>query len=138
MRVFAERGQSFEWKLHGHDRPADLSERLRAAGFVPEEMETVVVGRVEEMAVEPVLPEGVVIREVREWSDLAGIQQLEEAVWAEDHSWLDDLAEEQAADPDGLRIFVAEAGALTVCAGWVRFPAGTEFATLCCGATLPA
>src|SRR2546423_9441704 len=37
VHVFAERGEHFEWKLHGHDRPADLADRLRAAGFVPEE-----------------------------------------------------------------------------------------------------
>ena len=43
VRVFAERGETFEWKLHGHDRPEDLSQRLLAAGFVPEEMETVVI-----------------------------------------------------------------------------------------------
>ena len=138
VRFFAERGERFEWKLHGHDHPANLPERLRAAGLVPEETETVVIGRVEEMAVEPILPEGVAIREVLERRDLAGIQQLEESVWNEDHSWLDDLAEERAADPDGLRIFVAEAGELTVSAGWVRFPSGTEFATLWGGATLPA
>jgi len=36
VRVFAERGEPFEWKLHAHDRPADLAERLQAAGFVPE------------------------------------------------------------------------------------------------------
>src|SRR5437763_15020213 len=34
--VFAARGEVFEWKLHGHDRPPDLADRLRAAGFEPE------------------------------------------------------------------------------------------------------
>jgi GNAT superfamily N-acetyltransferase len=136
--VFAERGEPFEWKLHGHDRPADLPDRLLAAGFVPEETETVVIGRVDAIAAEPTLPDGVVIREVREPGDFARIAQLEEAVWQKDHSWVDDLAAERAADPDGLRLFIAQAGDLTVCAGWVRFPSGTEFATYWGGATLPA
>ena len=61
---------------------------------------------------------------------------MEEAVWDEDHSWMDDLATEREADPEGLRIFVAEAGGTVVSAGWVRFPSGTEFATLWGGATL--
>jgi GNAT superfamily N-acetyltransferase len=138
VQVFAERGEPFEWKLHGHDRPADLPDRLRAAGLVPEDQETVVIGRVDAIAAEPSLPDGVVIREVVERHDLARIAQLEESVWHKDHSWLDDLAEERAADPEGIRIFIAQADELTVCAGWVRFPSGTEFATFWGGATLPA
>jgi GNAT superfamily N-acetyltransferase len=139
VQFFAERGERFEWKLHGHDRPADLPDRLLAAGFVPEDKETVVIGRVEVVAAESSLPDGVVIREVREPNDFARIAQLGESIWGyKDHSWLDDLAKERAADPEGLRIFVAEAGDLTVCAGWVRFPSGTEFVTFWGGATLPA
>ena len=139
VQVFAERDEPFEWKLHGHDRPADLPDRLRAAGLVPEDTETVVIGRVDAVAAEPSLPDGVVIREVREPGDFARIAQLVESIWGTtNHSWLDDLAEERAADPEGLRIFVAEAGDLTVCAGWVRFPSGTEFVTFWGGATLPA
>ena len=81
VRFFAERGERFEWKYHGHDLPADLPERLRAAGFVPEETETVVIGRVDTVAAEPRLPEGVVIREVLEPDDFARIARLEASVW---------------------------------------------------------
>lgn len=116
MLFFAERSEPFEWKLHGHDRPADLPERLRAAGLAPEDTETVVIGRVDKMAAEPSLPDGVVIREVSEPGDFARIAELEESVWHKDHRWVNDLAEERAADPEGLRIFLAEAGDLTVCA----------------------
>jgi GNAT superfamily N-acetyltransferase len=138
VQVFAERDEPFEWKLHGHDRPADLPERLRAAGFVTEETETVVIAPVAAIATEASVPDGVVVREVSGPLDLERIAQMEEEIWEEDHSWIDSLGEERAADPDGLRIFVAEAGEVVVCAGWVRFPAGTEFATLWGGATLPA
>jgi GNAT superfamily N-acetyltransferase len=138
VQVFAARGEPFEWKLHGHDRPADLPDRLRAAGLVPEDRETVVVGRVELVASDPSLPEGVVIREVREPGDFARLVQLDESMSHEDHSWIDDLADERAADPQGLSIFVAEAGDRTVGDGWVRFPSGTEFATFWGGFTLPA
>ncbi len=138
VRIFAERGEPFEWKLHGHDRPADLPERLRAAGLVPEEMETVVIAPVSAIAIAAGLPDGVVVREVSEPPDLRRIAGMEEAVWHEDHAWIDDLGEERAADPAGLRIFVAEAGGVVVCAGWIRFPSGTEFGTLWGGATLPA
>jgi GNAT superfamily N-acetyltransferase len=139
VRIFAERGESFEWKLHGHDRPADLTERLRAAGFVPEDMETVVIAPVSAIGIEASVPDGVVVREVSEPVDLGRIEQLEQAIWGESEGWIvDSLGDERAADPDGLRIFVAENGDVVVCAGWVRFPSGTEFATLWGGGTLPA
>ena len=139
VRIFAERGEPFEWKLHGHDRPADLAERLRAAGLVPEDVETVVIAPVAAVGVEASVPDGVTVREVYERADLERIVELEQAVWGEDHGWLpDNLGQERAADPDGLTIVVAEAGDTVVCASWVRFPSGTEFATLWGGATLPA
>jgi GNAT superfamily N-acetyltransferase len=136
VAYFAERGERFEWKLHGHDLPADLPERLRAAGFQPEDQETVLVARIADLAAEPAPPEGVTIREVFGRDDLRRIGAMEEAVWDDDHGWMEGLAKEREADPDGLRIFLAEAGDTVVSAGWIRFPSGTEFATLWGGATL--
>lgn len=61
QRDFAARGEAVEWKTRGHDRPADLTDRLRAAGFVAEEQESVLIGRADEMAAEPVLPDPAVL-----------------------------------------------------------------------------
>jgi hypothetical protein len=139
VRVFAERGDRFEWKLHAHDRPADLAQRLRAAGFVPEDVETVVIAPVAGVAGEPRLPEGVSLREVSDRTDLDRIAELEQAIWQEDHRWLaDSLEAERAVDPDALTIVVADADDAVVCAGWARFAPGTEFVTLWGGGTLPA
>jgi GNAT superfamily N-acetyltransferase len=138
VRFFSERSEAFEWKLHGHDRPPDLPQRLRAAGFVPEDTETVVVAPVAAVAAEPRVPEGVLLREVRERLDVQRIADLEATVWDEEVGWVDALADEREADPESLHIFVAEAGDVVISAGWVRFPSGTEFATLWGGATLPA
>jgi GNAT superfamily N-acetyltransferase len=138
VRVFADRGEQFEWKLHGHDRPADLAQHLRAAGFVPDEQETVVIGAVADIAAEPRLPAGATLREVAERHDLDRIARMEEAIWGDDRSWLADALEaERAADPDAIAIVVAEAADAVVCAGWVRFVAGSDFATLWGGGTLP-
>jgi hypothetical protein len=140
LRVFAARGERFEWKLHGHDRPDDLPQRLKSAGLAPEEMETVVIVPVAEVTGRPLLPEGVTLREVVDRADLERIAAMEEAVWEnEDHSWLPEgLAAERAVDPEALSIVVAEAGSEVVCAAWVRFEQGTDFATLWGGATLSA
>jgi GNAT superfamily N-acetyltransferase len=137
VEYFAGRAEEVEWKYHGHDLPADLPERLLATGFEPEETETVVIGRVEQLSFEPSLPDGVAVCEITERPDFDRIARMEEAVWGDDHSWLEHLAAEREADPEGLRIFVAESGGAVVSAGWIRFPSGTEFGTLWGGATLP-
>lgn len=139
VRVFADRGEPFEWKLHGHDRPADLSERLIAKGFVPEDVETVVIAPVTAIAGEVLLPDGVSLREVSERTDLDRIGAMEEAIWHDDRAgWLSDgLEAEQVVDPDAITIVVAQAADGFVSAGWVRFVSGTDFATLWGGGTLP-
>ncbi len=139
VEIFRARGEAVEWKLNGHDEPADLGDRLRAAGFVPEGLETVVVGPVAALAAAvPVLPEGVRLREVTTREDLERIAAMEEAVWHEDRSHLvTGLAKEIEADPQSITIVVAEAGDTVVSAGWVRHLRYTGFATLWGGSTLP-
>ncbi len=139
VRVFAERGERFEWKLHGHDRPGDLPERLGAAGFEPEDVETVVIAPVANVAGAPRLPEGVSLCEVIDRTDFDRIAAMEQAIWQEEHSWLaESLEAERAVDPDALTVVVVEAPPAIVCAAWVRLERGTDFATLWGGATLPA
>jgi len=139
VRFFADREERFEWKLYGHDLPADLPERLVASGFRPEERETVLIAPIEALTAVPALPDGVAIREVLDRDDMERIAVMERTVYGrgEDYGWMDELFAEREADPEGLRMFVAEGGDLVVSAGWVRFPSGTEFATFWGGATHP-
>jgi GNAT superfamily N-acetyltransferase len=139
VEVFAERGERFEWKLHGHDLPVDLAERLRAAGLVAEEQETIVIAPVAEIARTPVVPDGVALREVTERRDFDRIVALENEVWQEDHASLADMLEEEhTVDPDAITVVVAETDGKVVCAAWERFEGDTDFATLWGGATLEA
>ena len=141
VRAFAERGERFEWKLHGHDRPPDLPRRLRAAGFVPEDEETVVIAPVDKVAGPLRLPERVSLREVTERSDFDRIAAVQPDIWQEDDepTWLaESLEAEKRADPHYLTVVVAEADRAVVCAAWVRFERGTDFATLWGGGTVPA
>ncbi|MFC8359546.1 GNAT family N-acetyltransferase [Streptomyces griseorubiginosus] len=135
---FAARGEALEWKTRAHDTPADLTERLRAAGFVPEERETVLIGRAAEMAVgEPTLPDGVTLRRVTAEADMRRIAAMESTVWGQDWSWLaEDLVGRVAAAPDEIAVYVAEADGEVVSAAWLAFRAGTEFASLWGGSTL--
>jgi GNAT superfamily N-acetyltransferase len=136
---FAARGEAVEWKLHGHDLPADLPDRLIKVGFRPEERETVLIGLAEPLAAEaPPLPPGVQLREVTARADLDRIVAMQTAVWGSDHSFLAAaLAGAIAADPTGITVVVAEAGDEVVSAGWVYYATGTAFATLWGGSTLP-
>jgi len=135
---FAERNERFEWKFHSHDAPSFLEERLRAAGFVAEELETVVIAETAALADVGRTPSGVALREVRERIDFERIGEMEAAAWDSDESWHADMFEQElAADPAGLVVFAAEADDVVISAGWVRFPSGTDFATLWGGATLP-
>src|SRR4051812_7569431 len=108
---FAARGEKVEWKLHGHDLPDDLPDHLTAAGFEPEELETVVIGTVESVAAEPQPPAGVTLREVRERADLDRMSDLHKLVWGEPApGYAEDVANELEADPEGTTVVFAEAG----------------------------
>ncbi|MGC8473474.1 MAG: GNAT family N-acetyltransferase [Candidatus Dormibacteria bacterium] len=134
---FAARAEAVEWKLRSHDLPADLPERLTAAGFLPQEQETVLIGLAKRMAAAgSPPPAGIEVREAEGEPDLRRIAAMESAVWGEDRSWLaDDLLSRKRADPDGLRILVAAWGDEVVSAAWLEFNPGTEFAGLWGGST---
>lgn len=136
---FAARGEAVEWKTRGHDQPADLTERLLAAGFVPEEQETVLIGLAKDMTAAPALPSGVTLRQVTDDVDMRRIAAMESVVWGQDWSWLgDDLIARVSAAPDEIVVMVAEADEEVVSAAWLVFREGTEFAGLWGGSTLPA
>jgi GNAT superfamily N-acetyltransferase len=103
-------------------------------------VETVIIASVGEITGRVDLPDGVSLREVSERVDLDRIGAMEETIWHDDRAgWLaDSLEAEQVADPHAITIVVAESGDELVCAGWVRFASGTDFATLWGGGTLPS
>jgi GNAT superfamily N-acetyltransferase len=137
---FAALGTRVEWKIYGYDEPADLVERLEAAGFVAEERETVLVGPVDALSGHPADVDGVTIRETADPADFTAIGVLHTEVWGEDWTWLADDLRERAArvGPDGFRVLVAEADGRLVSAAWIVLGDGTEFAGLWGGSTLEA
>ncbi|WP_238163946.1 GNAT family N-acetyltransferase [Kribbella pittospori] len=135
---FAAKGQAVEWKLRGHDLPADLPDRLRAAGFVPEDQETVLVANSSDIAERlrgRATVEGVTIGLVNDRADFERIAAMESTVWNENWSWLaDDLDRRHAT---GLTdIYAAEADGEVVSAAWAVYKKGTEFTGLWGGSTL--
>jgi GNAT superfamily N-acetyltransferase len=136
---FAARGEEMEWKTRAHDRPADLVDRLVAAGFEPEEPETVLVGVAARMTGVGAPPPEVRIRRTEDPADFARIAAMESAVWDDDWTWIAlDLAREVAHDPEHFLVLVAEAREEVVSAAWLASKPGTGFAGLWGGSTLPA
>jgi ribosomal protein S18 acetylase RimI-like enzyme len=109
---------------------------------VPEEREALVVGEIADVVAatsgaQP--PDGVVVRRAEGPDDYARIAAVHGEVWGGDHGWLAvELAAEKAGGPDALEVLLAETddGAEVVCAAWVRFEQGTDFASLWGGSTL--
>lgn len=141
QEYFAKLGGTVEWKHYGYDTPEDLPERLLAAGFVAEPPETLLLAEIPELLAGPLasaeLPAGVTLREVTDEDGFAEIVRLQEAVWGGGWRSLgSSLGAEQAADPESLSVFRAVAGDQTVCTAWIRYHAGTAFASLWGGSTL--
>ncbi|GAB3247097.1 GNAT family N-acetyltransferase [Kineosporia babensis] len=128
----------WEWKYYSYDTPADLPDRLRAAGFADEEPETLMVAALDELELSGP-PEGVRIEQV---TDAAGIDRM---VYVHDLAfadgshrvWGDALLRQLESAPEEVSAFVAMAGDEPISAGRINFHAGTDFASIWGGGTVP-
>ena len=85
------------------------------------------------------LPDGVTVRPVVTEADLGLFIQVHEQVFGQDHSRLRQvLLAVLHEDPESMAMVLAMAGDEPVCSARVEFPAGTEFAGLWGGGTMPA
>lgn len=129
----------FEWKVYAHDRPADLPERLLAAGFVPEPPETLLVAPVASRPTTVVLPEGIELRTV---TDAAGVELMgraHERAFGTDWSRLGhQVLARLEEDPDSFVGVLAMAGEEPVSSARMEFCPGTGFAGLWGGGTVEA
>jgi hypothetical protein len=85
-RRFAELARPWEWKYYSHDRPAGLPGRLRAAGFVPEPAETLLVARLADLDVEVSAPAGVELVPVTDARGAAAVVSVHDEVFGGDHA----------------------------------------------------
>ncbi|MFF1380426.1 GNAT family N-acetyltransferase [Streptomyces sp. NPDC058308] len=142
VRHYTDAGREFEWKLHSYDRPADLAERLLAAGFEAEPLETVMVAEADTLLDDPGLPDGIRLLPV---TDAAGVRLMAEAhlaaFGADDAALSEHLArrvlDRLTQTPDEIVAVVAMAGDRPVCGARMEFRPGTDFAGLWGGGTDP-
>ncbi|MDT0266478.1 GNAT family N-acetyltransferase [Streptomyces sp. DSM 44915] len=138
LRHFGALGLPFEWKHYAHDQPADLADRLRAAGFRAQEPETLMVAEVAALDREPVWPAGVSVREITDPAGLGPVLALHHRVFGGDQESLGRrLAAQLREAPELTRLLLVEAGELPVCAARLELIPGTGFGGLWGGGTLP-
>jgi N-acetylglutamate synthase-like GNAT family acetyltransferase len=127
-----------EWKSRGHDTAQGLHEALVEHGFVPEEPESIMIGEARALAVDVPLADGVTLRQVTEEPDVRAMSAMADRVFGEPvNETTPTVLMRRMAQDEGMEIWVAEAGGRIVCAGRLERVAGTDFAGLWGGATVP-
>lgn len=126
------------------DSTDGLPAGLRAAGFVAEDREYLMVGRSAGIAAgpgaHPAVPEGFVVRQVTTAQDFTRVRELTERARGGCWSWLPAALERWTGDErDPAVVTVVETPDGEVAAATVlRCHTGTDFASLWCTSTLPA
>jgi GNAT superfamily N-acetyltransferase len=132
---------SWEWKLYSHDRPADLPDRLKAAGLHPEPVETLLVAEIADLDLPVPDPAGVRLSVVDDPNGVEVMSGVHDAVFGPGttYPWvIDGVRAALALTPRPIEAVVAWAGDEPVSAGRIEFHEGTDFASLWGGGTLPA
>jgi ribosomal protein S18 acetylase RimI-like enzyme len=136
---FRRLGRGWEWKYYSYDRPADLRQRLIAAGLVPDPPEALLVAEIAELDIaNPSLPTGVQLRRVADERGVRALVHVHDQVFGADHGGIGRrLLVGLREQPSAVAAVIAVADGRPVSAGRVEFHAGTDFASLWGGGTLP-
>lgn len=127
---------SWEWKHHAHDLPPDLPERLLAAGFEPEEPETLMVADLEQVTLDAPAPPGIELRAVGA-GGVADLVAVHDAVFGGSHADLGAAVIDRL--PRGSVVpVVAYDGGMPVAGARLELNEGTQFAGLYGDSTLPS
>ncbi|MFE0462098.1 GNAT family N-acetyltransferase [Kitasatospora sp. NPDC058965] len=138
IAYFTACGREFEWKHYRHDRPADLPDRLLAAGFTAEPPETLMVAEAAAQAVPVRLPEGVHLRTETDETAVRLLAEVNGLAFGENAERLAErLLAQLAAAPETITLVVAMAGERPVSAARMETLPGVSFAGLWSGGTHP-
>jgi GNAT superfamily N-acetyltransferase len=102
---FRTAGQALLWRVHDHDRPAELPGLLSLAGFAPSDPSTLLfLDLADAQGLEPV--PGVDVQPVRTLEALDGFMRAQAAAFGEEEHWRRNAYADRLADPD-LGLYVA-------------------------------
>lgn len=130
--------RSVEWKTRGHDRAPGLHAALIARGFVPEETESIMIGEAGLLAVDVVVPAGVELRRARTDAEVLATERMQGIVF-DDPDWRSraEMTIRRLREDETVEVWTAVADGEVISAGRLEPVAGSEFAGLWGGATLP-
>ncbi|MBV9793406.1 MAG: GNAT family N-acetyltransferase [Actinobacteria bacterium] len=135
---FADVGE-WEWKHYSYDQPADLPERLTAAGFAAEQPETLLVAEIAALDLDPRPPAGVRLVPVDDAAGATAVVRVHNEVFGGDHQATGAaITAALGRHPRPVQAVVAMAGDTPVSAARIEFPGGSDFASLWGGGTLPS
>ncbi|MET9901666.1 GNAT family N-acetyltransferase [Streptomyces sp. NPDC006446] len=137
VRFFSGLGGGFEWKLYGHDRPEDLGQRLRAAGFTAQPEETLMIAELGDLTLDAEPPEGVRLLPVTDRAGVDLVADVHEQAFGGDSTRLRHQLLAQLTG-DTVVAVVALAGDVPVSAARMELPPGARFAGLWGGGTVEA
>ncbi|MFJ8005155.1 GNAT family N-acetyltransferase [Streptomyces fagopyri] len=137
VRYFAELGREFEWKLYGHDKPENLGQRLRDAGFVAQPEETLMIAELGDLALDARPPAGVRLLPVTDRAGVDLVADVHEQAFGTDSSRMrHQLLAQLTGDEDNVVAVVALAGDEPVSAARMEMVPGARFAGLWGGGTV--
>jgi GNAT superfamily N-acetyltransferase len=138
VEFFRKRQQSFVWRVHDYDSPADLGARLESKGFSYADYSAVMVADAASLSTSVLLPLGTELLQVNDEAGVGLLIQMQEEVFGQNH---DDLRRSLLARlkraPTETEMFVVTADGAPVSSGRIEFLPEREFATLWGGGTLP-
>lgn len=135
-RHFECRGEKVEWKLYGHDKPADLPDRLRQAGFQSESTERFLVLDLHKNLPNAKPPANTRFERMNDERGLNDLAEVGKSAFGEDYSSMNNkfLARIPLRT---VSFFVAYRDQQPVCGGRLETPPNSEFAGLYGGGTVP-
>ncbi len=135
----AAAGYALEWKTYGHDVPAELPDRLVAAGFEPDDEERVLTLPLTDETIASFGVSPYDIRRVHDVAELADYADIAREVGRKNvESEREQLAAALRDAPDELSIYLAYADGVPAASGRTYFTPGSPFAEIAGGRTKPA
>lgn len=129
-----------EWKTRGHDHAPGLHDALVAAGFEPDEPESVMIGEASVLAVDVELPADVEIRQATTEEEVARVEQVAGEIFGDEPERIAAQVAEVVARfgrDRAFEVWFAEIDGQVVTTGRLEPMDGTEFAGIWGGSTRP-